>query len=48
MAIKSSAGDGEMTLLDAINAGVAAGFKKGYLRKSVVADPLRRIENEEF
>jgi fumarate hydratase subunit alpha len=29
-------------LFDAINAGVAAGFQKGYLRKSVVTDPLRR------
>ena len=48
VAIKSSAGDGGGTLLDAINTGVAAGFEKGYLRKSVVADPLRRIENEEL
>jgi fumarate hydratase subunit alpha len=29
-------------LFDAINAGVASGFQKGHLRKSVVADPLRR------
>ncbi len=28
------------TLVDAINAGVAAGYEKGYLRKSVVAEPL--------
>lgn len=27
---------------DAINKGVALGYEKGYLRKSVVADPLRR------
>ncbi|MDL2226782.1 fumarate hydratase [Deltaproteobacteria bacterium OttesenSCG-928-M10] len=27
---------------EAINAGVADGYEKGYLRKSVVADPLRR------
>lgn len=27
---------------DAINAGVADGYEKGYLRKSVVSDPLRR------
>lgn len=29
-------------LFDAINAGVAKGYKEGYLRKSIVADPLRR------
>jgi fumarate hydratase subunit alpha len=28
-------------LFDAINAGVAVGYEKGYLRKSVVAEPLR-------
>lgn len=27
---------------DAVNAGVADGYEKGYLRKSVVRDPLRR------
>jgi len=32
-------------LFDAINAGVAAGFQKGYLRKSVVADPLNKRKN---
>ena len=35
-------GQAQATLFDAINAGVAAGYEKGYLRKSVVADPLRR------
>ncbi len=30
------------SLKDAINAGVAKGYEEGYLRKSVVADPLRR------
>jgi fumarate hydratase subunit alpha len=29
-------------LYDAVNAGVADGYTKGYLRKSVVADPFRR------
>lgn len=29
-------------LFNAINAGVAKGYKEGYLRKSIVADPLRR------
>ncbi|MCK4752169.1 MAG: fumarate hydratase [Planctomycetes bacterium] len=33
------------TLIDAINAGVAAGYEKGYLRKSVVAEPLNERKN---
>jgi fumarate hydratase subunit alpha len=33
------------TLSDAINAGVAAGYKNGYLRNSVVADPLNKRKN---
>ncbi len=33
------------TIDDAINAGVAAGYEKGYLRKSVVADPLNGRKN---
>ena len=45
VAIKSSAGDEGGTLLNAINTGVAAGFEKGYLRKSVVADPLNQRRN---
>ena len=32
-------------LFDAINAGVKAGYEKGYLRKSVVADPLNNRTN---
>jgi len=36
---------GSRTLSDAINTGVAAGYEKGYLRKSVVADPLNNREN---
>jgi fumarate hydratase subunit alpha len=32
-------------LFDAINAGVKAGYEKGYLRKSVVADPLNKRTN---
>lgn len=31
------------TLSDAINKGVALGYTNGYLRKSVVADPLNRV-----
>jgi len=37
--------DGEKTLFDAINAGVKAGYEKGYLRKSVVTEPLDKREN---
>ena len=33
-------------LYGAINAGVADGYVEGYLRKSVVADPLRRVNTE--
>ena len=33
-------------LYSAINAGVADGYVEGYLRKSVVADPLRRVNTE--
>ena len=33
------------TLFDAINAGVAAGYEKGYLRTSVVAEPLNNRRN---
>jgi len=35
----------EATLFDAINAGVEAGFQKGLLRKSVVAEPLKERKN---
>ena len=45
VAVRSPDGDSDATLFDAINAGVAAGFQKGYLRKSVVADPLNKRKN---
>ncbi len=35
------------TLEDAINEGVRKGYLDGYLRKSVVKDPLRRINTED-
>ncbi|MHC4359899.1 MAG: fumarate hydratase [Planctomycetota bacterium] len=41
-AIRGAGGGG---LVEAINAGVSAGYEKGYLRKSVVADPLNRRRN---
>jgi len=34
-----------LTLHDAVNAGVAAGYENGYLRKSVVAEPLNKRTN---
>ena len=39
------AGAGRQTLLDAIQEGVRAGYEKGYLRKSIVADPLKGRAN---
>ncbi len=36
--VKISGGE----LFDAINAGVSKGYKEGFLRKSIVSDPLRR------
>lgn len=44
-AVKPSADSEQATLFDAINAGVAAGFEKGYLRKSVVGEPLNERKN---
>ena len=35
------------TLTDAINKGVAAGYTDGYLRKSVVGDPLDRVNTKD-
>jgi fumarate hydratase subunit alpha len=32
---------------DAINEGVRQGYREGYLRKSVVSDPLRRINTQD-
>jgi fumarate hydratase subunit alpha len=37
--------DKGQTLFDAINAGVAEGYKKGFLRNSVVGDPLNKRMN---
>ncbi len=37
--------DAGRTVDDAINAGVAAGYDSGYLRKSIVAEPLNRRQN---
>ncbi len=45
VAVKLPTGREQATLLDAINAGVAAGYEKGYLRKGVVTDPLNKRTN---
>lgn len=34
-------------LIDAVNQGVREGYSKGYLRKSVVADPLNRVNTKD-
>ena len=34
-------------LADAVNEGVAKGYTQGFLRKSVVSDPLRRVNTED-
>jgi fumarate hydratase subunit alpha len=45
VSVKPASDEGQITLFDAINAGVTAGYEKGYLRKSVVADPLNKRTN---
>jgi fumarate hydratase subunit alpha len=35
----------DFTIIDAINAGVKAAYEKGYLRASVVAEPLNKRQN---
>ena len=36
-----------MPLFDAVNEGVRTGYREGYLRKSIVRDPLDRINTED-
>ncbi len=43
--ITASNSSDPVTVIDAINAGVAAGYEQGYLRMSVVADPLHARTN---
>jgi len=45
VAVRAPAGRAKGTLVDAINDGVAAGYDRGYLRKSVVAEPLNKRKN---
>jgi fumarate hydratase subunit alpha len=44
-AIKPAEGGEPATLSNAINAAVSAAYEEGYLRKSVVAEPLNKREN---
>jgi fumarate hydratase subunit alpha len=43
--VVAPAGPGRQTLIEAINEGVRAGSETGYLRKSIVADPLHQRQN---
>lgn len=43
--ISPSADNRDATLYDAINAGVTAGYEKGFLRKSIVGEPLNYRKN---
>jgi fumarate hydratase subunit alpha len=43
--IEPPANNPNATISDAINAGIAAGYEKGYLRKSIVAEPLHARKN---
>lgn len=43
--IAPSSDDASSTLIDAINEGVRTGYENGYLRKSIVADPLNGRAN---
>ena len=45
IAIKPAVDRSDATLFNAINEGVEAGYEKGLLRKSVVAEPLNKREN---
>jgi fumarate hydratase subunit alpha len=45
VSVNACDGEGGITIVDAINEGVKAGYEKGYLRKSVVSDPLHTRSN---
>ncbi|MBN2137320.1 MAG: fumarate hydratase [Sedimentisphaerales bacterium] len=45
VAVKPPADRRGATLADAVNAGVASGYEKGFLRKSIVGDPLNGRKN---
>ena len=43
--VVAPAASGGRTLVEAVNEGVRAGYEAGYLRKSIVADPLNQRKN---
>jgi len=45
VAVTPPADQKQATLYDAINAGIASGYENGFLRKSVVTDPLNTRKN---
>jgi fumarate hydratase subunit alpha len=45
LAVGTSGRGGSATIIGAINEGVKAGYEKGYLRRSIVADPLHDRAN---
>ncbi len=45
VAVQTGRDDGMSAVVSAINAGVASGYENGYLRKSVVAEPLHLRAN---
>jgi fumarate hydratase subunit alpha len=45
--VKPAEDNPDATITEAINAGVARGYQKGFLRKSVVAEPLEKRVNTE-
>ena len=45
VAVEPSKDNPDAMLFDAINAGIAAGYEKGFLRKSIVAEPLNERKN---
>lgn len=45
VAVRSPQERPDLTIVDAVHAGVQAGYDKGFLRKSVVAEPLNARQN---
>jgi fumarate hydratase subunit alpha len=43
--VSPPAGNEKATLYDAINAGITSGYEKGFLRKSVVCEPMNKRNN---
>jgi fumarate hydratase subunit alpha len=43
--ISPPAGNEQATIYDAINKGIAGGYEKGFLRKSVVTEPMHKRKN---